>query len=464
MKLKKLLTLFIFAFCFVAHDAKAQTFKDVPVTADYYEAVQWAVGKGMISGYPDGTFKPYNTLTEAQFVKMYINLLPFEGDKSPAPYNDNHYQIAYHYGVPVSKPIEFRNMPIWRGNVARMLVYSQGDSQYGDYDYAANYLMQRNISNGQNKLGTSPKDIFGYNNDLKRYHAVVFLYKMFAHKEQPYLGVKVSDYITLHKETDLQPVTYYEPALIATGPTTWGKRIAIDATYSYEITGNTYEHMTVTYYKGNEEVGHLLTTDGSTIDGHTVGQASTMRGYSDEQYKYSILKDPENNNKIYAVEQIKLDEGIYFYSGEPARNEALDLLLVEITNSLRVKKGLQPFQYDRKVADVAYAHSTDMVVNEYFSHYSLNGLSPSGRLSGANIEHISAGEIITSTMQSSISIINSYMHSSGHRGILLSDHEYIGSGTNYYILDRLVPNAKNTMMIYTINVYYEDKKMPQNNE
>ena len=42
------------------------TFKDV-VAGEWYEnAVIWAQEKGIVNGYPDGTFKPNNHITRAE--------------------------------------------------------------------------------------------------------------------------------------------------------------------------------------------------------------------------------------------------------------------------------------------------------------------------------------------------------------------------------------------------------------
>ena len=38
--------------------AGASTFKDVPAGKWYTNAVTWCASKGIVSGYPDGTFKP----------------------------------------------------------------------------------------------------------------------------------------------------------------------------------------------------------------------------------------------------------------------------------------------------------------------------------------------------------------------------------------------------------------------
>ena len=49
-------------------DAKA--FTDVPANQWYAKAVMTLAGKGVISGYPDGTFKPHPLLVQ--------NLLPWQ--------------------------------------------------------------------------------------------------------------------------------------------------------------------------------------------------------------------------------------------------------------------------------------------------------------------------------------------------------------------------------------------------
>lgn len=52
-------------------DAKA--FTDVPANQWYAKAVMTLAGKGVISGYPDGTFKPNAPITRAEFVTMAMN-------------------------------------------------------------------------------------------------------------------------------------------------------------------------------------------------------------------------------------------------------------------------------------------------------------------------------------------------------------------------------------------------------
>ena len=68
--LMTLVFVFTSVFSFSATIASAATFTDVTETSVYYEAVNTLVGKGVINGYEDGSFKPENTITRAEFSKL----------------------------------------------------------------------------------------------------------------------------------------------------------------------------------------------------------------------------------------------------------------------------------------------------------------------------------------------------------------------------------------------------------
>ncbi len=50
--------------------AGAAGFNDVPGTSPYYQAITELVERGVINGYEDGSFKPNNTITRAEFSKL----------------------------------------------------------------------------------------------------------------------------------------------------------------------------------------------------------------------------------------------------------------------------------------------------------------------------------------------------------------------------------------------------------
>jgi hypothetical protein len=52
--------------------ANAQTFKDVPKSDALYDAVEYLKAQGMLSGFPDGTFRPDAKVTRSEAVKLIV--------------------------------------------------------------------------------------------------------------------------------------------------------------------------------------------------------------------------------------------------------------------------------------------------------------------------------------------------------------------------------------------------------
>ncbi|WLV24385.1 S-layer homology domain-containing protein [Aciduricibacillus chroicocephali] len=72
--------------------AKNVSFKDVTSKSDHYDAIMALAGKGIIHGYKDGSFKPYNNVTRGQvalMLKQAKNLkIPSNRDKELGKYKD----------------------------------------------------------------------------------------------------------------------------------------------------------------------------------------------------------------------------------------------------------------------------------------------------------------------------------------------------------------------------------------
>ena len=70
--MKKLLSLLLtLALCAaLCVPALAAEFSDVPASHTFHDAIQECAAKGITSGYSDGSFKPANSVTRAQFCVM----------------------------------------------------------------------------------------------------------------------------------------------------------------------------------------------------------------------------------------------------------------------------------------------------------------------------------------------------------------------------------------------------------
>lgn len=79
--------------------ALAKTFSDVPRGAWYYESVQYVSDNGIFHGYPDGTFRPSETLVREEAAAVFYNLLG-KGEIAPTcPQTDVDQAAWYHNAV-----------------------------------------------------------------------------------------------------------------------------------------------------------------------------------------------------------------------------------------------------------------------------------------------------------------------------------------------------------------------------
>jgi hypothetical protein len=84
------------------------SFTDVPQDNTFYAFIRCLVCRGIISGYDDGTFRPYNDITRGQIAKIVSNAAGFSEDPGPQVYED----------VPESSPFyQWINRLSMRGHI-----------------------------------------------------------------------------------------------------------------------------------------------------------------------------------------------------------------------------------------------------------------------------------------------------------------------------------------------------------
>jgi len=132
------------------------------------EAIDWAVGQGIVNGYSDGTFKPNKKVTQAEFLSMLIRAFEVKGLQSfeAAAWDEPIWQYAKQMNWDLAE----RYAEISRGGVATIIGNSLG--------YACSVqeniqlLYDNNLSNGKQS-----RTIEGYaqHDGLTRAEAVVFI-------------------------------------------------------------------------------------------------------------------------------------------------------------------------------------------------------------------------------------------------------------------------------------------------
>jgi hypothetical protein len=114
----------------------APAFSDVPASYWAYAAINSLCSQGIVSGYPDGTFKPSATVTRAEFATMLVKALGLNttgvngtfADVTPDSWYYNSVNYAVYAGLAsgMSNGLFAPNDPITREQIAVMIVKALG--------------------------------------------------------------------------------------------------------------------------------------------------------------------------------------------------------------------------------------------------------------------------------------------------------------------------------------------------
>lgn len=155
-------------------EAEAKEFKDVGPNFWAYDTIMWGIQQGVIKGYPDGTFKPNNHVTEAQFVAMLIRAYENRDESTAA--GEHWAEPFYKYAKQLNWPtlgaskLDLRDKPITRGKVAEILTAANGYNFTGDT--AIQYVLNVGLAKGR-----TSDTVEGYDgkSNLTRAQAVQFI-------------------------------------------------------------------------------------------------------------------------------------------------------------------------------------------------------------------------------------------------------------------------------------------------
>ena len=104
----------------------------------------------------------------------------------------------------------------------------------------------------------------------------------------------------------------------------------------------------------------------------------------------------------------------------PAALSDMEKSVLSLVNKVRSENGLNPLSWADDLANVARAHSKDMIDRNFFSHTNPDGLSPFDRLKNNGISYKSAAENIAYGQKTAEAVMEAWMNSAGHRANILS--------------------------------------------
>lgn len=198
----KILIFLAMVVLFTATSVFAVTFTDL--TEDYWanEYITDLTEKGVVNGYPDGTFNPEGTIARGEFLKLVIAAsMPKDVPITLAPSAMNHWagqylHVAITYGVvnPSDITIENIDLPITRREMAAMITKADLNmrgitknteqsltfTDFSELNTSEREFLTHSISQGY--LNGYPDGSFGPDNEMTRAEAATVIWR-FTNKE-----------------------------------------------------------------------------------------------------------------------------------------------------------------------------------------------------------------------------------------------------------------------------------------
>lgn len=425
--------------------------------------IERAIQDGLAKGYEDGSFRPQNHVTEAEFLAM---LLRAYGVITPKDEHGSTWSYVYYtYGLELGWPLSFHNErgSFKRGQVANLLAVSVNGKAFGASE-SVQWLLDEGISQGR---GSTPTiEGFAPQGNLTRAEALTFIYNVKAYtgslsdKAVPKAAKPAVQDISIGDRADKLASLLGKPARVLAGEadSQWHIYHKDSRNFAmYGVAGGTVSAM----YTMIPDLWHSAS---ALRLGMTFGEAISAGGLTgspnNDEYQYSrdgvqttLFLDSHDRNKLIGVlvESADLQRPSNTSLSSAVLSD-MELLLFELASAERVKRGVSPLIWDAKAAASARGHSKDMVARKFFRHENPDGASPFVRMKAQGITYGNAAENIAEGYADSLRAHYGWINSEGHRLNVLNDKlQRLGTG----IAQKLEKTSRGTQstLYYTQNFY-----------
>ena len=363
--------------------ALAAEFSDVPGSHVFHDAIQDCAAKGITSGYSDGTFKPANQVTRAQFCVMLSRAFYPEAVTK----NSTEANKALGWFVPNTEAL----------------------AQAGalkDTSFASKY-----------------RDAGTMNQPITRYDMARLMTNIMAQKgstageaEKTAAAEKIADWSAFHAEYGEAVANVYALGIIGGYS---------DGTFTGTNVMNRGQGCVVIYRmaqymeKSGETPAETPKAPEKTPEKTPDPQPSKPETTPEEADEKTPAETPSNPEPSPAPTETPAPSGTDLQS---MRQGVLDLV-----NAERAKAGKSPLSLNSALCDVAKLRAEEIV--QSFSHTRPNGTSCFTAIQEAGISYGALGENIAAGQSTPASVMDSWMNSDGHRANILSgDFSSIGIG------------------------------------
>lgn len=443
-----------------AGSAQAAAFPDV--TGHWAErTIEWAAAQGIADGYEDGMFHPDSTVSEPEFLALLERAFPEAGqpDRGGDPWYEGYYRLAEANGWTVVRDV--RNLSFTRGNVAQLIASTQGEKL--DVGKSVQYLLDRKLADGKT---AATVDGFAPGDRLTRAEAVQLI------KNAKERGLRIAPMSSASSAKEPQAAADHQIRGLSVGLSKadllskLGQPARIDASeygfewyvynsdlMNYVQVGVQDDRVTALYtnadnwsFAGGLEPGakesDVVKAYGDPLD--SIKKGDTRYDFNSRgEYGMYLLNgryvtffyDLQEDGRVSAVQLIEqgTEESLHAFYGTPGDmlRQSYEREIFDLANVERKKRGLAPFAWHDKLADVVRLHCDDMAEQGYFAHENQQGTPPWERADAAGLSYSSYGENIAAGQQNAIHAHHNWLNSPGHRKNLLGSFEFLGVGVAF---------------------------------
>ena len=220
--------------------------------------------------------------------------------------------------------------------------------------------------------------------------------------------------------------------------------VETDMDFEYYVYNNNYSKLLFVAINNNKVVGFY--TDSIDFNYLGITPSSSFEDINDilssdypmdyvithrtKAHTLHLLIDEVGTKKVTGI--LVLDADLEHMGYNSTSIMGAELLVYDLTNSMRARNGLTPLSWSSTAAKAARRHSTDMANNNYFDHYSLYGKSPGDRLREEGIYYKNMSENIIAGYGGAIISTHGWYNSPNHReNILDKNYRCLGVGFTY---------------------------------
>lgn len=372
-------------------------FDDVSLNHWAYSSIQKMEEKELINGFPDGSFRPNNSVSRAEYAKMLTTV----------------------FGFTVRTAEEY-------SNVLQYVPDSNPDSWYYPYICAALPCMFAK------QTGFNP------DGEMTREDAAHSLSVLYGYIEP------LGDTITASNVSSNVLTKFSDSAQITDGKKDSVALAVQNGLMQGKDNGKFDPKGPLT--RAEICVLFMRAMDMKGLPPQNVLEHLQGSGYK-IVYEPTAIELPEPPNGEIAVTpdtlsspSVKPEEG-----NVSSSIAAIEKKVWELTNQARTEAGIAALQYDEKMADVARAHSADMDARGFFEHNNPDEKTPFDRMKAAGFRYSYAAENIAWNQRTPEAVMQSWMNSPGHRANILNENlTHIGIGLHI---------AENGSYYWTQNFY-----------